>query len=347
MRADGCLQSEVPIGLPGEDNSHDAGIQLPDARKKFGSVHAGHPDIRNDHVEWIARHDFERLGTAAGEFQVPLVAHGVEETPDTVEHSGFVVDKNNPRHAASISTASGSRMMNVVPLPGFGLKPNGAAMLLHDYSVRDSQTLPRALTDRLGGEEGVEYFRLVCLGNAATRIAHPDLNGRSVAAGGDVDPAHAAGILHHIGNRVSGVHDEVQDHLIELPGQAGYRRQFRIEIRRELGQVFPFAPRNQNGALDGAIDVHRHLLDRPRMREFLHGEHDARDMIDSFEQLFDGFGNFVAEVIEDAFVQHFPRGNGYARRIGNRLFAAFARLSANFTRSRNASSRNFPLSPMY
>src|SRR5207248_2532340 len=39
-----------------------------------------------------------------------------QQTPDAIQHSDFVIDKQNPDHASSNS--NGSRMVNTVPCPG-------------------------------------------------------------------------------------------------------------------------------------------------------------------------------------------------------------------------------------
>src|ERR1039458_2841571 len=171
-------------------------------------------------------------------------------------------------------------------------------MLLYDYGVRDGQALARAFTHLLRGEEGGENLGSDVFGDASAGVAYPYFRPPAIPMSADADGTLLVRVAHHVANRVGCVHNQIEDHLVELAGQAGNGRQFAIQIGRQIGDVLPFVFGDQDGAFDGSIDIHRRLLHLSRMREFFHGSNDPRDLGHAFEQLFDGFGNLVAQVVD-------------------------------------------------
>src|ERR1035438_8536248 len=171
-------------------------------------------------------------------------------------------------------------------------------MLLNDHRVRHRQALPGAFTHLLGGEKRCKNSGSDVFGNAGTGIAHPDFHPLAIAARADADGALPVRAAHHVANRLGRVHNQVQHHLVELTGHAGNGWQFRVQVGGQAGDVLPFVFGDQDGAFDGAINVYRRLLHGTRMRELFHRSNDARDLGHAFEQLFGGFGNLVAQVVQ-------------------------------------------------
>src|SRR6476619_6043934 len=99
-------------------------------------------------------------------------------------------------------------------------------MLLDHHGVRDGEPLAGAASDRLGGEERLEDPLACPLGNAAAGVLDTDLGPVVYAARRDGDDALGARPLAaHVGNRVRGVDQQVEDYLVELAGQTGNERQ--------------------------------------------------------------------------------------------------------------------------
>src|SRR5579871_5564511 len=114
-----------------------------------------------------------------------------------------------------------------------------ASMLLDNQGMRQREALPGALTHGLGRKEGIENFRLNRFGNAATGVTDADLRVVSLLPRADVDGAFVAGIADDVADGVGGVDDQIQNDLVELAGDARYRRDFGIQIGSYIGNVFP------------------------------------------------------------------------------------------------------------
>jgi len=71
------------------------------------------------------------------------------------------------------------------------------------------------------------------------------------------------------------VHDDIQDHLVEIPDQTRHRGQVGVEVRHHLGHVFPLISGDRDRALDGLVQISSLLLIAARMRELLHSAHDV------------------------------------------------------------------------
>src|SRR5579883_3466706 len=182
------------------------------------------------------------------------------------------------------------------PASRLGFKRDGAAVALYHHRVHNCQSLARAFAYRFSGKEGIEYVLLDGDRNAAPRIAYANLREAPIAAGADLDGAAGARFLHHIGNRMGGVDNEIQDHLVELSGDSGHRRQVRIQVGGEVGDVLPFISRDQGHIFDRAVDVNRHFDYRAGMRKLAHRTNDPGDLLDSFPQLANGLREGVEQV---------------------------------------------------
>src|SRR5450755_4709829 len=100
-----------------------------------------------------------------------------------------------------------------------------------DDRSRDSQSLAAAAADLLGGKEGVEHALGDLRGDTAAAVNDSDRYVVRRGGGADVDAAALAGVSDHVGDRVTGVDDQVEDHLIEAAGVALYQRDL-AEIAR-------------------------------------------------------------------------------------------------------------------
>src|ERR1022692_5316206 len=96
------------------------------------------------------------------------------------------------------------------PHPGCGFETDSAPVLRHDHRVGDSQALASAFTHRLCGKKRIKNLRLDGLRYSRPGIADPNLNAFLVQASTDSDGSLSAGAFEHIGNRVRGVHDQVE-----------------------------------------------------------------------------------------------------------------------------------------
>ena len=102
-------------------------------------------------------------------------------------------------------------------VPGLGLDADAAAVALDD-PVREREAEPRPDADRLGGEEGIEDAGLHLGRDAGAVVVELEADAVVAAAGLDADLALAV-------DRVAGVHQQIQEDLIQLAGIAAHARQ--------------------------------------------------------------------------------------------------------------------------
>src|SRR5208282_44594 len=102
------------------------------------------------------------------------------------------------------------------PDPGGGFKSDGALMFFYYYRMGNSQTLAGAFTHRLCSKKRIKNLRLDRLRYSRPGIADPNLNISLFPASADADGSLSARVLEDIGDRVSGVHDQVEHHLVQL-----------------------------------------------------------------------------------------------------------------------------------
>jgi len=122
MRDTNALHDDVFFRLAGEDEAHSLGVSHHHLVEQFGAIHTRHAHVGDDHIERIFRHQLQRLHAALRELHVPFLAQGSQHSPQSLQDHVFIVNKQDSfLHAAFLSvlldTASGSRMMNVVPFP--------------------------------------------------------------------------------------------------------------------------------------------------------------------------------------------------------------------------------------
>jgi hypothetical protein len=74
-------------------------------------------------------------------------------------------------------------------------------------------------------------------------------------AGLDHDRAFGVALTDDLSDRLGGVHDQMQEDLVDLAGKAGHGGQVRVGPEGDLGHVFPFVSRHGDGTLDGLVQV--------------------------------------------------------------------------------------------
>src|SRR5215472_3931695 len=125
------------------------------------------------------------------------------------------------------------------PAARLGFEPECALMPLHDDRVRNGQALTGSFTDRFGSEERIEYLGSNRLRNARTAIPDTNFDECVSGRGADLDGTFLGGILDLVGDGVSRIHDQVEDHLIEFAGDTRNRREVGLEIHLHIGDVLP------------------------------------------------------------------------------------------------------------
>ena len=107
----------------------------------------------------------------------------------------------------------------------------------------------------------------------------------------------SARALDHVGDRMRGVDDQIEDHLVDLAGVAVHQRQL-VETGFDLGDVFVFVGGDDQRARDRLVDVDlRHLL-AIRMREFLHRAHDGGDAAETVARAVERDRRVLEDVVE-------------------------------------------------
>src|SRR5579883_1453821 len=85
--------------------------------KQFSAVHSRHPHVRYNHVERGFFHHLQRFRAAFHKDHFPFTAHRTQQSLQTLQHQGFVIDKKDALVHEPPEAANGSWIMNVVPLP--------------------------------------------------------------------------------------------------------------------------------------------------------------------------------------------------------------------------------------
>ena len=94
-------------------------------------------------------------------------------------------------------------------------------MLVHDHIARDGESLARAPSDLLGCKEGIEDTLPDRVWDTASRIRHLDDGPWSILTSAYGDPSFAlVATANNVADGVGGVHDHIQNGLIEVAGQA-------------------------------------------------------------------------------------------------------------------------------
>src|SRR5437660_11988601 len=154
-----------------------------------------------------------------------------------------------------------------------------AAVPVHHDRPGKGETLPGAPAELLGREELVEDLVCRVAGDAASVVFHRDEGGAILAPGANADAARLAGIP--IGDGMSGVDDEVEEHLAELALITRDRREV-AEVRLHLGEMPVLAPGDGQRVGHQLVQVQRAAL-RIREPEPLHGADNGGHSLDAVE----------------------------------------------------------------
>ena len=159
-------------------------------------------------------------------------------------------------------------------------------MLVHDHRPSNSQPLPRAPSDLLGGEEGIVDLVANLPRNAATRVGDADHHRCAFVLRSDGNGASLPRVLDHVRDGVSGVDDDVQDGLIELTGAAGNRRQI-SQFHLDVGDVFVLAASNGERVFDCTVQIDGRHFTLIGMGKLLHRSHNRGHARESVEGTLD------------------------------------------------------------
>ena len=135
------------------------------------------------------------------------------------------------------------------------------------------------------------------LGYSGAAVADRDLHHVAVEPGAHHQLAEIAAVFDDIGNCVRRIHQQVEDHLIDLAEIARYPRQL-TELRAQIRDVLVFVVRDDEGAANGLIQVGQRHLCLIRMRKFLHRPHDRGDPAEALDGALEGLRGIAQDVIE-------------------------------------------------
>ena len=79
--------------LSGKNHANDIGMTQFDLFEQLRAIHFGHTHIRDHDVERFLVQHLERSLGIVDEVHVPLTAHAMQSTPQTIENIGGVIDK--------------------------------------------------------------------------------------------------------------------------------------------------------------------------------------------------------------------------------------------------------------
>ncbi len=167
-------------------------------------------------------------------------------------------------------------------------------VVVHDDVPGEREPLAGAAPDRLRGEERLEHPVRELRGNAGPRVLHLDDRLPAVHPRTESDRAHPARPAQPLADRVRRVHDEVQEHLVELLGVADDGWQI-SRFQLAGGHVLPARATDHHRVAEHRVQVCRCHLRPARMSELLHRADDRRHAVHAFERPLDRPGRFFHE----------------------------------------------------
>jgi hypothetical protein len=186
----------------------------------------------------------------------------------------------------------------------FRLKGQAAAVQFDDDGMSDRQALPGPLAHRIGSEKGVEDPAADRFGNAAAAVFNLDLRlARQPLRSHRDQPLVARVGFSLLSDRVGGVDQQVEQHLVHFSWQAGHRRQFRIQFGLNLRDVFPLVAGDRDGVLDRAVQIDGNPVLVSGVREFLHGLDDTGHVGYALPRFAQGPRSFLGEILDTGISQ--------------------------------------------
>src|SRR6185437_2000691 len=98
--------------------------------------------------------------------------------------------------------------------------------------------------------------------------------------------AETAGILDYVRDRIRRIHDQIEDHLVDLAQMTLHGGQL-TELRVELGDIFVLVAGDDERAANRLIQIDEAFFRLVRMRELLHGANDGRDPAQALDRAVD------------------------------------------------------------
>ena len=141
-------------------------------------------------------------------------------------------------------------------------------MFFDDDGMGYSQPLSRAFARLLGGIEKIKYFVPNLFRDTGAGITYANISPITRMAGGDANRTHLGWVVFVcVRDGVGGIHDQIQNHLIQLRLETGHKRQGVIKVSCQFGYVFPFIAGDGNCFLNFCVNVSGLLFFTARMRE--------------------------------------------------------------------------------
>jgi hypothetical protein len=182
------------------------------------------------------------------------------------------------------------------PAVRVGLEVDCSVVALDDDRVRDRESLASAASNRLGGEERIENAARDLDRDPATGIADGDQDTGVVGSGSDGDRAALVCASDAGFDRVAGVDDQVETHLVEIAA-AGHHQRELSEVKLDVGDVLVFVSGDNQRGLEALVDVDRGALGRG-VRELTHRVHDRGDAVDPVQGPLDCGWDPLGQVFE-------------------------------------------------
>ena len=104
-------------------------------------------------------------------------------------------------------------------------------------------------------------------------------------------------VLDDVADGVRGVDHQVQDDLVDVVDVASDGGDV-AELGLQVGHVLVLVGRDDQRALDGAVEIDRRHLVRPGVRELLHRADDPRDALQPLERALERLRHVLAQVVE-------------------------------------------------
>ena len=215
--------------------------------------------------------------------------------------------------------------MKAVPSPDLGFQADRSAVFVDDDRVDQRQSLAGSLADFLGGEEEVEDAGANFLGDARARVCHADLRPGVLVAGADGDRALCGGAVPRGFSAIACA--ALTTRFVTMRSDSVGRQwtggNSGSKSVTTSATYFHSLRQRVIGAFQGVVQIDRLLLPAGR---------DGRTpswsptmfatCCNSFQRLFDGLGDFAAEVVRGRRRGAWPRCRAADSSVTESFFAA-------------------------
>ena len=288
LEVEGLRQVLVGADLGGADRGHhrvlrahhddrQVGPPLPDRRQQVERVAVGHHHVGDDDVALALLDPAPERRRGAGGAH-PAAGAGQRLGEDGADGAVVVGDEDRAFHASPplrvVDLAAPDRQPHPEPRPPRPAVAFDHAAVVGD-ELRDQRQAEAGAVD-LGADEGVEDVADQVLRDARAVVGDGDEERQALArlpgpghlhpgpvGGGDRDGAA------HARHRLGGVLEQVLEHLQQLVGVAGRRRQRRVELLGEARVRGEAGLGGAAGAVEHVVDVERLALRGAQVAELL------------------------------------------------------------------------------